>query len=795
VRVSLSWLREFVDVDVPLATLKEILDLSGTKVDTIHHPGEGIDGVVVAQVQEIDAHPNADNLNMVVVSTGEGTHRVVCGAKNFAVGDKVALARVGSKLPGMTITERRIRGEVSAGMLCSASELGVAKDHSGLLILPPDASLGEDVVRTLGLADSILELEVTPNRPDCMSVYGVAREVAALTGNELKPPPAEVTADEALGSPVTVRIEDESGCPRYLARYLSGVKIGPSPQWMTARLVAAGVRPISNVVDVTNYVLMELGHPLHAFDAARVAEQAIVVRRAAPDEKLTTLDGVERALHPDDLLIADPTTALAIAGVMGGEGSEVSDDTTALILESAYFDHASIAYTSRRHGLRTEASARFERGADPNAAALAAARAARLLTEVAGARVSAAEVDRYPAPVERRSIVLRPHRTPKLLGVDIPADRQVRHLQSIGIEAVEAEGAIQAVVPTWRPDVTREVDLVEEVVRLHGLDRVPSSLPPGRAGALNEAQRFDRRLRRTLAGLGLREAWTESFLGPKELDDLGLAEDHPTRKLVRLMNPMAEEKPGLRTTLLPGLLRAAAHNAAHRAEGFALFEIARVYEPAEDELPVEAPVLGAVLSGRRRPQSWQGPAGPWDFFAAKGVVEAALRSLGLPPPAFAPASGMPFHPTRAATVSVAGTVAGAFGEVHPEVCDRFGVYEGTVAFELSLPPLLAAMPPRVKVEDLPRFPPLLLDLAVVVDEGVSAESVTEIVREVGAPDVASARLFDLYRGEQLPEGRKSLAFALEIRAADRTLTDEEAVAVRDRIVAALSERVGAEIRS
>ena len=794
-RVSLNWLREFVDVDVPLATLKEMLDLSGTKVEKIHNPGEGIEGIVVAQVQEIDAHPNADNLSMVVVSTGEGSQRVVCGAKNFAVGDKVALARVGAKLPGMTITERRIRGETSAGMLCSASELGISKDHAGLLILPADTDLGGDVVRALGLADSVFELEITPNRPDCMSVVGVAREVAALTGAELRLPQPHVAIDPGLPQPVTVSIADAAGCPRYLARWIADVTIGPSPQWMVTRLLAAGVRPVSNVVDVTNYVLMELGHPLHAFDAAKVAEAYIEVRRARAGETLETLDGVKRVLHPDDLLIADPANVLAIAGVMGGAGSEVSESTTDVILESAYFDHASIAYTARRHGLRTEASARFERGADPEAVPLAAARAAQLLAEVAGGNAGYGPWDEYPAPVERATITLRPHRVSKILGVDVPPDRQAKHLSSIGIEAVESEGTIRTVVPTFRPDLTREVDLVEEVVRLHGIDRVPSSLPPGRAGGLTELQRFDRRLRRTLAALGLRETWTESFLGPKELDDLGLEDGHPARGMVRLMNPLAEEKPGLRTTLLPGLLRSAAHNVAHRAEGIALFEVARVYEPSEDELPVEATVVGAVLSGGRRQQTWRGPSGPWDFFAAKGVIEAALKSLGLPPPELSPVSGMPFHPTRGATVSIAGTTAGALGELHPDVCDRFDVYEGTIAFELSLAPLIATLPGRVKIEELPKFPPLLIDLAVVVEEDVDAATVTEIVRDAGEPDVASVRLFDLYRGEQLSAGRKSLAFALEIRASDRTLTDEEALAVRDRIVAALSERVGAEIRS
>ncbi|HYP22633.1 MAG TPA: phenylalanine--tRNA ligase subunit beta [Actinomycetota bacterium] len=794
-RVSLAWLREFVDVDVPLNALKEMLDLSGTKVDKVHRPGEGISGVVVAQVQEIDAHPNADNLSMVTVSTHEGAQRVVCGAKNFAVGDKVALARVGATLPEMTITERKIRGEVSAGMLCSASELGVSKDHAGLLILPEDAELGQDVVRTLGLDDAIFELEITPNRPDCMSVVGVAREVAALTGNELRLPSAEVSVEDDLQAPVTVRIEDAEGCPRFVARYLTGVKVGPSPQWMASRLVAAGVRPVSNVVDVTNYVMMELGHPLHAYDAAKVADGLIVVRRAAPGESLTTLDGVDRTLVPDDLVIAGRDGVLGIAGVMGGATSEVSDETTDVILECAYFDHVTISYTSRRYGLRTEASARFERGADPEAPPFAAARAARLMAELAGARVSAAVVDEYPAPVERPSITLRPHRTSKVLGEDVPADRQARHLRSIGIEVEEAEGTFQTRVPSFRPDLTREIDLVEEVIRLYGIDRVASTLPPGRAGRLDEVQRFDRALRRTLASLGLREAWTDSFLGPKELDDLGLAADHPARSMVRLANPLVDERPGLRTTLLPGLLRAVARNVAHRADGVALFEIARVYEPTGDELPLEAQVLAAIFSGRRRPQGWTAAGASWDFFSAKGVLEAALSSLRLPAPELSPVEGMPFHPTRGASVSIAGTVAGAFGELHPDVCERFDVPEGAVAFELSLAPVVSALPERVKASDLPKFPPLLIDLAVVVDEEVPARTVAEIVRETGAPDVTSARLFDLYRGDQVPAGKKSLAFALEIRAEDRTLTDEEAMQVRDRIVTALAERAGAELRA
>ena len=794
-KVSLSWLKELVDVDVPVATLKEMLDISGTKVDRIVRPGEGIEGVIVARVEAIDPHPNADNLTLVTVETGEDSQRVVCGAKNFSIGDKVALARVGSSLPGMQITERKIRGEVSAGMLCSASELGISKDHTGLIVLPEGAPLGEDVVRALDLADTIFELEITPNRPDCMSVAGVAREVAALIGKEVNLPPADFDAEGPAEAPVTVEIEDPGGCPRYLARYVSGVTVGPSPRWMTARLLTAGVRPVSTVVDVTNYVLMELGQPLHAFDAGRVEGGQIVVRRARSGETLETLDGVARNLHPDDLLIAGRREPLAIAGVMGGASSEVSERTTEVILESAYFDPVSISYTSRRHQLRSEASARFERGADPEAVPYAAARAARLLKEVAGGAVSPGVVDRYPAPVERPSITLRTARTNRVLGSVIAPARQAAHLRSIGIEVTEAEGMLHAAAPSFRPDLTREADLVEEVIRLHGFDKVEPTLPPGRAGALTKAQRFERNIRNVLAGAGLREAWTEAFIGPKELDDLGLVADHPARNLVQLANPMTEDRPALRTTLLPALLRATARNTAQRAEGCALFEVTRVYEPTGEDLPLEPILVAGVFGGRRQAQAWTGPERSWDFFGVKGVLEALFEALGVEPAVFEGVTGPPFHPTRAASVTVGGKVAGVIGELHPDVCDRFAVYEATLGFEIALAPVLDALPEAVKAVALPKLPSAFIDLAIVVPEDARSGDIETAVREAGAPDVVSARLFDLYRGEQVPSGKKSLAFALELRAEDRTLTDEEALGVRDRILATLGERFAAELRA
>jgi phenylalanyl-tRNA synthetase beta chain len=770
--------------------------MTGTKVEAVERPGQGISGVVVAKVLEISPHPNADNLTLVEVELDrQTTEKVVCGARNFAVGDRVPLATVGARLPEMEITERKIRGSTSRGMLCSAAELGISEDHSGILVLPRDAVLGAEVVSVLGLDDTIIELEVTPNRPDCMSMIGVAREVGALLNNPVTVPQVEISFSD-IRSPVDVHIDDPEGCPRYLAMYLDQVSIGPSPSWLVARLNAAGVRSISNVVDVTNYVLLETGQPLHAFDATKIHHQKIVVRRARSGEILTTLDGVERKMHAEDLLIADARGPLAIAGVMGGGESEVSDATSAVILESAYFDPVSIAFTSRRHLLRSEASARFERGADPEMVAFAAGRAAALISDLTGGRASENVVDRYPVKIERKKVTLRPTRTDRILGYHIPAGEQSAYLKAIQLVVEEGDGKIAVEVPTFRPDITREVDLIEEVARLAGFDRLPATVPAGQAGVMDPRQRAERTLRRVLASLGLFEAWTSSFFSERDLDRLGLSGEHAVRKLVNIANPMSQEEDSLRTTLLPGLLRSVARNfAQRRAEGVGLFEIARVYEPTGQELPQEGVLLTAVMGGQRVPQSWASDAIAWDFAQAKSVLEAAFGSLGIDRPGYSGREAPPFHPTRAANVSLDGRTVGVIGELHPNVCDAFDVPEGSVVFELALAPLLAAMPGRPTVSELPRYPAVFIDLAVVVDESVPAAQVEEAIVTAGRPELASVRLFDVYRGSQVSDGKKSLAFALELRDPARTLTDEDQAAVRERIVTLLRERMGAGLRA
>ena len=789
-KVGLRWLQELVPIDVPVEKLVELLDTSGTKVEEILRPKGEIRGVVVAEVLEISEHPNADNLTLVDVKTGDGDdQRVVCGAKNFAVGDRVPLATVGARLPDMEITERKIRGQVSRGMLCSGQELGISRDHSGILVLAPDAPLGDDVSSLLQLEDTTIELEITPNRPDCMSMVGVAREVGALLSHELTHPEVKVDESGDLASPVQVDIRDAHGCPRYVARYVDGVTIGPSPSWMAARLLRAGIRPISNVVDVTNYVMLELGHPLHAFDASRIHKHTIVVRHAKDGERFKTLDGVERTMHGDDVMIADPKHAVAIGGVMGGEDSEVSPETTSLIIEAAYFDPATVALTARRQLVRTEASARFERGMDPEAPPRAAARAAQLINELAGGTVSSKVVDAYPVEIQRRSVSLRPERTDRVLGISIAPSSQAQFLRSIELPVEEADGLLNVEIPGFRPDLAREADLIEEVARLAGFDRLPPTLPAGRIGALEPDQLLDRNVRRILSDLGVHEAWTPSFMSEADAENLQLS-----TKPMHVSNPMTEDQRFMRTSLLPGLLKASARNLAHRAEGVALFEVARIYEDAGETLPQEATVIGAVFSGLRQPKAWRGDEHRWDFFSVKGVLEALYRRLGVVPPRFIPTGGGPFHPTRGASlVSETGPI-GAFGEIHPRLCEKLDVAEGTVVFEVTFGSLTAHLTDRVRVDEIPRLPATFIDLAVVVGADIPADTVEDVIKRAGEPEVVAVRLFDLYSGDQIEEGKKNLAFSLQLRSPDKTLTDEEALVVRDRIVAALRERVGAELR-
>ncbi|MGZ8695007.1 MAG: phenylalanine--tRNA ligase subunit beta, partial [Gaiellaceae bacterium] len=758
-RVPLSWLKEYVEVDVSLAELAERLSVASAEVKGIEHRGildtNGNLGLFrVGKVLEAGKHPNADRLQLCRVDVGDAEPRqIVCGAWNFGAGATVAVALPGAVLPdGRKLERAKLRGAVSEGMILSEQELELGEDHSGILLLS-SGDPGMPLADVLPVAETVLEVESTGNRADLLSIYGLARDVAAIFDADLAPPPGrdpERVGDE----PVDITIEDAEGCPRYIGRLFRDVRIGPSPAWLRTRLTAAGMRPIANVVDATNYVMLALGNPLHAFDHAKLAGGHIVVRRARAVERMRTLDGVDRALDPRDLLIADAERAIAIAGIMGGEETEVTDATTEVLLEAANFEPVSLLESSERLRLRTEGSNRWEKGVDPHLAPEAAALATQLIVELAGARWVGDNDAHGPLP-ERPVVRFRSARTTAVVGLEVPEERQYALLGRLGFDRQDGE----VVVPTWRArDVTREIDVVEEVARFVLAD-LPETLPLRRhmTGRLMVEQRLQRVLEDVLAGAGLSEAYTPSLV-PADWEPNG----------ERLPEPMSEEQTVLRTTLLPSLVDSARRNVDAGNHGIGLWEIAHVYLPGGD-LPDEQVRVAAVMEG--------------GFARAKGVVEALQRALRKPA-AFEPAEDERFHPGKTAR-----TEAGVLGELHPALLD--GTWG---AFELDLSTLVAGAVDAPEFEDVVTFPAVKQDLAFVVDEDVPAAALVEAAREAAGPELREMRAFDVYRGPQVGEGRKSVAFAVAFQSPVRTLSDGDAAGLRERIVNALAERFGAELR-
>jgi phenylalanyl-tRNA synthetase beta chain len=798
VLVPLSWLAEYVDIDRDVVALAEALTSVGLKVEAIHRPSAETLGVIVGEVVSIAPHPNADKLAVVEVSTGVTVRHIVCGAHNFKVGDKVPLALPGAMLPGaVTIGRRTVRGEISDGMLCSAVELGLGDDHSGILVLPPETEVGAEVTKVLGLDEIVLDIEVTTNRPDAMSLLGIAREVAAITGGEVRLPTARLrSAPDApsVTDLAEVVVEDTAGCPRYLAKVLTGVAPGPSPDWVQRRLTAAGVRPISNIVDATNYALLVTGHPMHAFDLDTLSQHRIVVRRAKEGERLVTIDGESRELLDDDLVIADADAPVALAGIMGGRESEVSEGTRRVLIESAYFEPASVLRTSKHHALRTEASARFERGVDPNNVPDAADLASALIQDWAGGKAASGAIDVYPSPVEPWTLTLRPERVRVMLGIDLPLEEMTNRLNSLGLSPRVEDGRIEVTVPTRRQDLRIEADLVEEIARLGGYESIPSRIPTGaRVGGLTRPQRLVRHVREVLVGMGLFEACTTSMIGPADLDRMGYPSDHPARKALRLTNALAIDESLLRPSLLPGLVAAAARNVARRNLTVRLFEIGRCFLPREERLLPDEPLrLGIVIHGPTG-QEWHTPSRELDFFDLKGITEALMEALRIEY-VFAPATRDLFVAGRTAALVSTGGAYGVVGELDPATAERYGFPGRVVVAELELHKLLEQAAEPSKAIEPPRFPPVLLDLALVVPDSVEAAEVIEIARSAGGPALAEVRLFDVYRGGQVGAGRKSLALSLTFLRPERTMTQDEAVAARNAIATALRARLGAQVR-
>jgi phenylalanyl-tRNA synthetase beta chain len=761
VKVPLSWLREYADPRASAAEIAARLSTSTCEVERVVRRGVADDGgnlglFRVGKVLTAEKHPNADRLQLTTVDIGETEpSQIVCGAWNFGAGATVAVAMPGATLPnGLTLERRELRGQISEGMILAEDEIELGTDHSGIMLLADELAPGTPLGDVLPLVEEILEVEVTGNRPDLLSIYGLAREVAALFDVPFAPWPG-VDPARADDEKVEVDIEDPEGCPRYLARLFRDVAIGPSPLWLRARVTAAGMRPISNVVDVTNYVMLALGSPLHAFDADTLAGGSVGVRRARDGEEIRTLDGELRSLDPRDLVIKDGEKAIALAAIMGGEETEVKETTTSVLLEAANFEPYGILHTSERLGLRTEGSNRWEKGVDPYIAEHAARLATQLIVETAGARW-VGETDAHGALPERPVVTLRPARTSALLGYDVTEERQHAILRSLDFDVDGAE----VTVPTWRArDVTREADVIEEVARFV-LDEVPFTLPARRdaIGRLPRLLQLRRDVEDVLVGCGLSEAYTPSLVA-----------DDPDAAAIRLENPLSGDQAVLRTTLLPSVLAAAERNRAVGNAGVALFEIARVYGPSGEQLPTEGWRVAGVLEG--------------EFAAAKGVLDTLFEALHLEL-AVERGEHQLLHPGKTGRLA-----QGWLGEVHPALGRSWA------AFELDLDALAAAVPERVLYRDVISFPSVLQDLAFVVEEDVPAAVIAAAIRAAGGDLLRDVSVFDEYRGPQVGEGKRSLAFRVAFGSPERTLTDEDVAPVRAAIADAVGNEFGAVLRA
>jgi phenylalanyl-tRNA synthetase beta chain len=913
VKVSIKWLKTLVDVPSDLATFSSTLDLTGTAVDEVYTTGDTLDGIVVGHILTRDAHPNADTLWVTTVDVGDNNLgedgkpeplQIVCGAQNFVAGDKVPVALIGTVMPdGNKIKKAKLRGIASCGMNCSARELGIGSDHSGLLILDKDAPVGMPIASYLASSDTVFDLEITPHRPDCMGVLGVAREVGAVYDTPYRLPSvdellalddddggastgasrAELQHDPTQASSLAqVTIDDPVLCPRYTAHVVRGVKVAPSPKWLAERVQAAGTRSINNIVDITNYIMYELGQPLHAFDMSTLKRDAdgrvhIVIRSAKDGEKFTTLDGAERVLSSDITCIVDGNAAggagetIGLAGVMGGLNSEIKDNTTDILIESATFSQAHTSRTSRGQQLFSEAAARYERGVDAEGCADAGLRAAELMARLGGGKLCEGIVDEYPAPKELPALTLRVGRLQRFIGADVPAADIKRILESLGCEvsdapcadtadadaadsaaaaarattgaplrhsdtplrhsdtplrhsdtplrhsdtplrhsgldpestrgAADTTTALTVIPPSYRPDLEREIDLYEEVLRLWGMSRVESTLPGGRKriGSQTIEQQRNSMIASALRSSGLNETMTYAFAAHDDMERLRMPVPEGTDS-VELINPINADQNIMRQTIIPGLLRSVAYNQSHDVSNIQLYEIGTVFTTHEGlKHPKERSLVAGVMAGAWHDAAWDEPARTLDFFDGKGVIENLLREINAIKVRFSAldAGEAPWlQPGRAAKVMADSKYIGWIGEIHPEVCAAFDVEAPVVAFELETRALQSAAADARELKEIPTYPAVEYDLALVMPEDVTAERAEQSIRSAGGKLLYDMRLFDVYRdAEKLGANKKSLAYKLYYRASDRTLTSEEAEKVHSKVIRKVTQALGAEVRA
>ena len=869
-RVSYNWLKDYVDVDLSPQELAKALTSRGVVVETLTYANPGVEGVLIGKVVSMAKHPNADTLWVCQVDVGGGrVLQILTGAQNVFEGALVPAAIAGSKLPGMEMSVKSLRGLESNGMLCSETELKLGDDGDGIMILPDDPDLvpGLDAADVLGLNDWILELDLTANyasHAQCM--VGVAQEVAALLGTSVNLPETYTEDQVNTNAADMIRIDIEAPelCNRYVARIVRGVKVGPSPAWLQARVRAAGMRPISNIVDISNFVMMELGQPLHHFDYAHIRGRQIIVRRATPGEKFTTLDQQERTLDPDVLVIADAEGPVAMAGVMGGLESEVTDETVDILIESAHFNNINNRRTALRYNLPSEAARRFTKGVDPSGSIRAADRAAQLIAALAGGKVIQGHVDEYPRPDVPAVIVLRTEKVGAHLGLDLPVARMAEHLERLGMavlspldlatdmaagapDPTEEEGddlggrlvwtaihqvspvpldpfayqnwadaawaelekagarleelgeqeALVVVVPTRRLDISVEVDLIEEIARSEGYDAIPSELavlPSSRGGRTPLAAKV-LEARRALAAAGLDEVLLHGLTSPKGFDRLQLPADRAERKYLSISNPLYEDRSMLRTTLLPVLLDAVQHNANRQVKDLSIFEMGHVYLPQEgQQLPDEPLRLGIAMMGNRLPAAWNAKEQPIDYFTLKGVIETVLDALDVQGWSVVRGAHPGLHPGRQAALVVGGREVGVFGELHPSAQEAWDLPSRAYVAELDFAPLAAACRPQKEYHAVPRFPAVTRDVALIVADAIAAVRVAETIATAGGDLVESVTLFDLYQGEHVKAGHRSLAYRITYRSLERTLTDADIEGAHGRVREAL-QALGAELRS
>lgn len=817
-RISYEWLKTMVDVPENPSDLVDEFVRTGTEVEAVERVGADLDHVVTAKVISKQPHPDSDHMYVCQVDVGEKNLgadgkpeplQIVCGAQNFNEGDHIVTAMIGAVLPGdFKIKKSKLRGVASMGMNCSERELGLGNDHDGIIILPKDAPVGMDFTDYRGMSDTVIDCEITPNRPDCLSMCGMAVEVSAMLDEDthIELPRVQAECGPDAHDLVDVAIDDAELCQRYTARVVRNVKIGPSPEWLARRVIAAGSRPINNVVDVTNYVMYLTGQPLHAFDLGKLTERDgkrhIVVRAAHEGEKLETLDGVERTLTPDMAVITDDgKCAVALAGVMGGMNSEIDENTTDVLLESATFSSGHVSRTSRNLDLMSEASIRYERQVDGANCANVAEIAAALFEQCCGAEVCPGTVDVYPVAVPAPVIDFRPDRARMLCGADVPDEFMVTRLARLGCKVEPAgEGHLTVTAPTNRPDLTREVDLIEEVCRLWGEGDITPTLPAAKnhAGGLTVEQRRVRLIGQTLRACGLSETSTYCFADPNDLVKLGIT-DEGRGIPVKIINPLVADQSQMRQSMLPGLVRSVAYNLDHGVPNVALYEIGRVFYGHENKSqPDEPSFVAGVMAGKRADDAWNQKFGEYDFFDAKGAVESLLDALRLTKVRFKVAEPEQYpwlQPGRSAEVLSQGEVIGWVGNIHPANLQKVGVDVPVVAFELSVEHLLRLAKKELPYVDVPTLPGVTHDLAIVVDEDVTYEQLVQRITSAGGKLLADVRLFDVYRDRvRVGEGKKSMAFSLTYRAADRTLTSEEVEKAHEKLVKKVLRATGGEVR-